>query len=258
MIQYIIFGVGFSFLMSVLGASLVFFFKKEMDKKTNTIFFALSAGIMFAATIWSLLIPAIEKSEYLGNLKFIPACLGIILGSLFFVLLDFIIKIINNNRNSNKKIKLTTSTKIFLGVTIHNIPEGLAIGFAFGVALLTKEMSSYIQAISLAIGIGIQNFPEGAATSLPLKSEFNSRGKAFLFGFLSALIEPIAAGIGMILAYKIAGIMSYILSFAAGAMIYVIIEELLPECFKEENNKLGTWCFILGFIIMLILDVAFG
>ena len=252
---YIYIGLGFAFLTPLIGSSVIFFFKKDISKKTNVIFFSLSAGIMFAATIWSLLIPSIEKSEGYGSFNFVPAIVGILIGALFFVFLDYIVKIIKGKNDKNYKLK--SSTKLFLAVTIHNIPEGLAIGFAFGVALLTKDPASFISALSLAIGIGIQNMPEGAAIALPLQKEFNNKGKTFLYCVLSSLVEPIAAVIGILLASSLSSIMCYILSFAAGAMIYVIIEELMPEI-RYENSSIGTWCFIIGFIIMMTLDVALG
>lgn len=254
---YIVIGICFAFFMTLLGSSLIFLFKKEINKKLNTIFFGLSSGIMFAATIWSLLIPSLERSEYLGKWNFLPACVGILLGSLFFVLLDFIVKLVNRKKKDGA-YKLSSSMRIFLAVTIHNIPEGLAIGFAFGVALINAEAALYVSALSLAIGIGIQNFPEGLAIALPLKKELKSTSKTFLLCFISALIEPIASVVGLFLAYSISSLLPYILSFAAGAMIYVIVEELMPETTCEEHKTLGTWCFIIGFIVMLILDVALG
>lgn len=254
---YVVIGISFAFFMTLLGSCLMFLFKKDINKKLNTIFFGVSAGIMFAATIWSLLIPSLEKSEYLGKWNFLPACVGILLGSLFFVLIDLIVKLVNKKKK-NGNYKLSSSMRIFLAVTIHNIPEGLAIGFAFGTALINMESALFVSALSLAIGIGIQNFPEGLAIALPLRQELKSPSKTFFLCFLSALIEPIASVFGILLAYSISSLLPYILSFAAGAMIYVIVEELMPETTCEEYKSLGTWCFIIGFIIMLILDVALG
>lgn len=251
MVIYTIIGITFCFLMSSIGSSLVFFFKNDFNNKLNNIFNALSAGIMISATFFSLILPAIESSESLGNFSFVPAVVGIIIGSLFIVLLDFIAKKIN--KNGMKK-----GTKIFLAVTLHNIPEGLAVGFAFGVAIFSNNMALCYSALSLAIGIGLQNFPEGTAMTLPLKTMFKSRTKAFGYGVLSAFIEAVAAIVGIFLAFTLSSILGYILGFAAGAMLYVLIEELLPEANLNENNKLGIWCFIIGFIIMMILDLAFA
>lgn len=253
MIYYAIFGIAFAFLMTVLGSSLVFFFKKPISTKLNIIFYGLSAGIMLAATIWSLIIPSINASENYGDFKFVPAVVGIIIGALFIILLDFIATKIKKSESG-----LSKNMKIFIAVTVHNIPEGLAIGFAFGIALQSSSMALCMSALSLAIGIGIQNFPEGSAISLPMKSTYNNRFKAFMFGFYSAVVEPIASVLGLLLAYYLSPIYAYILSFAAGAMIYVIIKELLPEANLSSYNQWGTWSFIIGFCLMMILDVVFG
>lgn len=253
MILRTILGITFAFVMTLLGSSLVFFFKKDINSKLKTVFYGLSAGIMLAATIWSLIIPSINNSEHLGNLSFLPAVIGILVGAGFIAILDLIVKPKANGGFENNK-----NLKLFLAVTIHNIPEGLAVGFAFGVALQVQSMALCMSALSLAVGMGLQNFPEGAAISLPLKSGFKNRGKAFLYGFYSAIVEPIASILGVFLAMQLSSILSYILSFAAGAMLYVIIEELLPEANLNGYNKLGTWCFIIGFLIMMVLDVVFA
>lgn len=253
MIYYTIIGIMFAFVMTLLGSSLVFFFKKPICSKLTTIFYGLSAGIMLAATIWSLIIPSITASESYGNFKFFPAVIGIIFGALSIVFLDFIACRIKKSPTG-----LSKNMKVFVAVTVHNIPEGLAVGFAFGVALFSNSMPLCMSALSLAIGIGIQNFPEGSAISLPMKETYNNRFKAFMFGFYSAVVEPIASVIGILLAYTLQTVFAYILSFAAGAMIYVIIEEMLPEANLSGYNKWGTWSFISGFCIMMILDVVFG
>lgn len=253
MILRTIIGVSFAFFMTMLGSSLVFFFKKDINTKLKTVFYGLSAGIMLAATIWSLIIPSINNSEQLGKFSFMPAVIGILIGAGFIALLDLFAK-----TNENGEVKNNKNLKLFLAVTIHNIPEGLAVGFAFGVALQAQNMALCMSALSLAIGMGLQNFPEGAAISLPLKSTYNSRGKAFLYGFYSAVVEPIASILGIFLAMQLSCVLSYILAFAAGAMLYVIIEELLPEANLNGYNKLGTWCFIIGFLLMMVLDVVFA
>lgn len=251
MALYAFIGIIFAFLTTVIGSSLVLFFKNEINNKISTIFNGLSAGIMLSATFFSLILPSINNSEHLGKFSFLPAVFGIVMGSIFIVLLDLIIKKVNK-KGLNKGIKL------FLAVTIHNIPEGLAVGFAFGVAFHSGNMALCYSALSLAIGIGLQNFPEGTAIVLPLKTLYNSRFKAFWFGFISAVVELISAVIGILLALSLSGVLSYILAFAAGAMLYVIVEELLPEANLSGYNSLGTWSFIIGFILMMILDVAFA
>ena len=252
MICYTILGISFALIMTILGSSLVFFFKKPISKKLNTIFYGLSAGIMFAATIWSLIIPSIEASQSYGDFKFVPAVLGIILGALFIVFLDIISQKLSKNQNG-----LSKNTKLFIAVTVHNIPEGLAVGFAFGIAISSGSMPLCLSALSLAIGMGIQNFPEGSAISLPMKDSLNSRFKAFMFGVLSAVVEPIASVLGLFLAFSLQGLFPYVLGFAGGTMIYVIIEELLPEASLDSQNNLGTWSFIIGFCLMMILDIVF-
>lgn len=253
MILRTILGITFAFVMTMLGSSLVFFFKKDINSKLKTVFYGLSAGIMLAATIWSLIIPSINNSTNLGKFSFVPAVIGILVGAGFIALLDFLVKPKENSGfESNKNLKL------FLAVTIHNIPEGLAVGFAFGVALQAQSMALCMSALSLAIGMGLQNFPEGAAISLPLKTTFKSRKKAFIYGFYSAVVEPLASIVGVFLAMQLACVLNYILAFAAGAMLYVIIEELLPEANLNGYNKLGTWCFIIGFLIMMVMDVVFA
>ncbi len=253
MIIYTLIGVLFAFVMTLLGASLVFFFKNPISKKLNVIFYGLSGGVMMASTVWSLIIPSINASENYGKFSFVPALVGIILGALFIVLLDFLTVKLKKQKNG-----LSKNMKLFIAVTVHNIPEGLAVGFAFGIAIFSNSMALCMSALSLAIGMGLQNFPEGAAISLPMKAKYNSRFKAFLFGFYSAVVEPIASVIGIFLAKTLSGLYGYILGFSAGAMLYVLIEELLPEAKLDGKSKLGTWCFIIGFCIMMILDVVFN
>lgn len=253
MFWYIFIGISFAFVMTLLGGCLIFFFKNNISRKLSTIFYGLSAGIMLATTIWSLIIPSINYAENLGAFSFIPSIVGIALGGLFIAMLDLFTKKIESDvdKQQNKNFKL------FLAVTLHNIPEGLATGFAFGVALLSKDISLCMTALIFAIGIGIQNFPEGTAVALPMKATLGSK-KAFLYVFLSAIVEPISGVIGLFLAKSLSGILSYVLGFAAGAMLYVIVEEVLPEANLSGHNKLGTWCFIIGFCVMMILDVVFS
>jgi len=261
--QIIIFGIAFIFVMTTSGSALIYFFKNGITPKLNTIFLGFAAGIMIAASIWSLLIPAIERSEEWGSFAFIPAALGFLLGGLFLFAIDKIVPHFHSETHQEEgvKNKLSRSTKLFLAMTIHNIPEGLAVGFAFGVALATQgtlQTVSLASGLSLAIGIGLQNFPEGAAVSLPMAEELGSKHKAFLFGAFSGVVEPIAAVVGLVLAASIAPLIPWFLAFAAGAMIYVVVEELIPEGHMNEYGHLATWSVMLGFIIMMILDVALG
>lgn len=261
--QMIIFGVSFIFLMTTTGAALIFIFKKGISPKLNTIFLGFAAGIMVAASIWSLLIPAINQSDFLGKLSFLPSAIGFFLGGLFLFGIDRLVPHFHSKSNQEEGVKntLSRSTKLFLAIAIHNVPEGLAVGFAFGVALVTKgaaQAVSFASALGLAIGIGLQNFPEGAAVSLPMADELGSKIKAFLYGAFSGIIEPIAAVFGILLASSLATIMPWFLSFAAGAMVYVVVEELIPEAHLSEHSHWGTWSFMVGFVIMMILDVALG
>lgn len=261
--QMIIFGVLFLFVMTTAGSSLIYFFKKGLSPKMNTIFLGFAAGIMIAASIWSLLLPALSQSEYLGHFAFLPSALGFIFGGLFLFGIDRIVPHFHSEMKQEEgvKNKLSRSTKLFLAMAIHNIPEGLAVGFAFGVALVTEgalQAASFASALGLAIGIGLQNFPEGAAVSLPMAEELGSRHKAFLYGAFSGILEPIAAVIGILLASSLTTLMPWFLSFAAGAMIYVVVEELIPEAHISEHAHWGTWSVMVGFVIMMILDVALG
>ena len=238
-----IFGIFFIFFMTTLGSSFVFLFRNKVNDKVNKIFLGLSSGIMIAASIWSLLIPAIDKASIYNSFTMLPIVIGFILGGLFLVSIDKFIP--TDDRKVNKKL--------FLSIMIHNIPEGLAVGVAFGSAFLLKDSSSFLTALGLAIGIGFQNLPEGAAISLPMKNEYGNK-KAFSYGVLSGIVEPIAAIIGILLAMQVTYLMPWLLSFAAGAMIFVVIEELIPE----SQSKYGTWALMLGFVLMMMLDVILG
>lgn len=253
-----IIGVSFIFLMTTLGSAIVFLFKKNISDKINSLFLGFASGLMIAASVWSLIIPSINQSEYLGNLSFLPATIGIILGCIFLVLMDKLLpKMLNKNGNENQNT-LKKSTKLFLAVTLHNLPEGLAVGLAFGNAFITSETSAFYSALWLAIGIGIQNFPEGAAISLPMKEELGSKKKAFLYGTLSGIVEPLMALIGIWLSTSLSHLMPWFLAFSAGAMLFVVAEELLPDAKSAYPTNIGTWGFIIGFVLMMILDVALG
>ena len=238
----------FTFTLTSMGASIVFFFKK-INKNIMDIMLALSAGIMLAATFWSLIEPSISLSETLGLNSCLIALLGILSGSLLLFLGD---TIYDKYSKSNKK-------RIFMlisSITLHNIPEGLAIGVAFGSLNYNLPGTTLISAISLAIGIGIQNFPEGSAISLPLRREGYSRFKSFLFGSLSGIVEPIAAILGAILVLKVRLILPFLLCFAAGAMLYVVTKEIIPESQENKHKDIITIFTIIGFLIMMILDIT--
>lgn len=225
------------FIGTMIGVFLLFFFKRELNNMLNTIFMAFSAGIMLSASIWSLILPSIEITG-----SFIECTIGLIIGIIFFLIIDSL------------NIKNDKSSMIMISVTLHNIPEGMVVGAAI-VAGLSSNIYSLAACISLALGIGIQNIPEGAIISLPLKSLGYNNKKAFMYGFISAVIEPIFGLLTIILANIIVPILPFLLSFAAGAMIYVVINELLPET-QLNNKKVGTISFIIGFLIMMILDVT--
>jgi len=238
----------FTFTLTSMGAGIVFFFKK-INKNIMDIMLALSAGIMLAATFWSLIEPSISLSETLGLNSCLIALLGILSGSLLLFLGD---TIYDKYSKSNKK-------RIFMlisSITLHNIPEGLAIGVAFGSLNYNLPGTTLISAISLAIGIGIQNFPEGSAISLPLRREGYSRFKSFLFGSLSGIVEPIAAILGAILVLKVRLILPFLLCFAAGAMLYVVTKEIIPESQENKHKDIITIFTIIGFLIMMILDIT--
>ena len=240
--------------MTTLGGAVVFFFKKPMGAKLNSLFLGFSSGLMIAAAVWSLILPAIEQSSNWGKLDFLPSSLGIILGAVFLVLMDKILpKIFKLDENGQKK-----SSQLFLAVTLHNIPEGLAVGLAFGNAFMVGEMSAFISALWLAIGIGLQNLPEGSALSLPLREKYGSRKKAFVFAFLSGVVEPIMAIAGIFLAGVLTPVMPYLLAFSAGSMLFVVAHELVPEAKDASGSYIGSWGFIIGFVVMMILDVALG
>ena len=236
--------------MTTLGAALIFFFKKT-SPLVNMLTIGLAAGIMLSASIWSLLMPAQENAEESwGGLSFIPVTVGFILGGLFMILLDFICaKCFKQNETQEKQ----KAFKLFTAITIHNIPEGMSVGFAVGTAVATS--SSPIIALMFALGIAIQNFPEGLATALPMYNCLQKKGKAFLLGTLSGLVEPLFAVLGFFLAAYISSLLPWLLSFAAGAMIYVIVEEMIPEI-HLDGKSWGTWAFVIGFVMMMILDIC--
>ncbi|GLI84385.1 ZIP family metal transporter [Rossellomorea marisflavi] len=247
--------------LTALGASAVFFFRK-IEKHTLNMMLGFAAGVMIAASFWSLLAPSIEFSEQNGQIPWLAPAVGFLLGGLFIRLLDFVVPHLHLGNASEKAegppTKFKKSTLLFLAITLHNIPEGLAIGVAFGAAALGLGDATLIGAIGLAIGIGIQNMPEGAALSIPLRGEGMSRRRAFNYGQMSAIVEPIAAVIGAAAVLMIQPLLPYALAFAAGAMIFVVVEELIPESQSSGSTDLATLGLMAGFVVMMILDVSLG
>jgi len=253
-------GLLIPFLGTTLGSALVFLMKDKLNKKVEKIILGFASGVMIAASIWSLLIPSINMAEEQGVTAWAPAASGFLLGIVFLLLLDSLIPHLHlgSDKPEGVKSKLKKTTMMVLAVTLHNIPEGMAVGVTFAGALLGNAGITMTGAIALAIGIAIQDFPEGAIVSMPLKSEGMSKSKAFLYGALSGIVEPIAAIITILLINVLTPILPYLLAFAAGAMIYVVVEELIPESQTGEHSNLGTIGVAVGFVIMMILDVALG
>ena len=244
----------FTWFITALGASIVFFFKK-VNKGVMDALLGFSAGVMIAASFWSLLSPAIDIADQLNMITWLVVFIGFFSGGLLLFLGDRLFPIVLNKQYD---FNLKRCLMLVFSIVLHNIPEGLVIGFAFGAANLGIANTSIIAAITLAIGIGLQNFPEGSAISLPLRREGISRKKAFFFGQLSGVVEPIAAVIGVLLVMKIQLLLPFLLSFAAGAMIYVVVEELIPESQSNEKKDFMALFTLVGFSIMMILDVALG
>lgn len=254
-------GTGFTFLMTSFGAGVVFFFRKEMGKNVQRAFLGFAAGVMIAASVWSLLIPAIDQTLEEGGIGWLPASGGFLLGGVLLMLLDMLMPHLHLGEAGAEGMhsSFRRTTLLILAVTLHNIPEGMAVGLAFALAAQNPgDPALYAAAFALAVGIGIQNFPEGAAIALPLRQEGMSRLKAFVFGSLSGIVE-LVFGVGItLIASFIEPFMPWFLAFAAGAMIYVVAEELIPEANQGEHSNLGTVGVMIGFLIMMILDVALG
>lgn len=252
-------GTGFIFLMTCLGAAMVFFFHKHTGRMMQTLFLGFAAGIMIAASVFGLLIPAIEEAEQSGHIGWIPAAGGFVGGVLFLLLLDRIIPHLHPSSNTREGLSssMKRTTLLVSAVTLHNIPEGMAVGLSFALAAQHGgDTAAFSSAVALALGIGIQNFPEGAAVSLPLKQEGLSTKKAFFVGCLSGFVEPVFGFLMVLVAAFIAPFMPWLLAFAAGAMLYVVVEELIPEAHLGEHSNLGTLSVMAGFLLMMILDVA--
>ena len=254
------YGLLIPFLGTTLGSAMVFFLKNNIKQLIEKLLLGFASGVMIAASIWSLLIPAIEMSEEQGKIAWIAPAIGFLLGMLFLLILDSVIPHMHLDKEKPEgiKSKLKKTTMLVLAVTLHNIPEGMAVGVTFAGALMGNAGIAITGAFALAIGIAIQNFPEGAIISMPLRAEGVSRTKAFLYGTLSGIVEPIAAVITILLTNLVVPILPYLLSFAAGAMIYVVVEELIPESQMGEHSNIGTVGVAIGFVIMMILDVALG
>ena len=253
-------GLLIPFIGTTLGAAMVFLMKNKINPKTEKILLGFASGVMIAASVWSLLIPSIDMAEKQGIQAWIPASVGFLLGMAFLLVLDSVIPHLHlqSEKPEGIKSKLKKTTMMVLAVTLHNIPEGMAVGVTFAGALIGNTGITMAGAFALAVGIAIQNFPEGAIISMPLKSEGMSKLKAFLYGTLSGIVEPIGAIITILLTSVVVPILPYFLSFAAGAMIYVVVEELIPESQAGEHSNIATIGVAIGFVVMMILDVALG
>ncbi len=253
-------GLLIPFLGTTLGSAMVFLMKNKMNTKVQKLLLGFASGVMIAASIWSLITPSIEMAEEQGIVSWIPAAIGFLFGIIFLLVLDSIIPHLhlNSKKPEGIKAKLKNTTMMVLAVTLHNIPEGMAVGVVFAGVLAQNTTITLAGAFALSIGIAIQNFPEGAIISMPLKNEGMSKPKAFLYGTLSGIVEPIGAIITIFLTGIVTPILPYLLSFAAGAMIYVVVEELIPESQVGEHSNIGTIGVAIGFVIMMILDVALG
>ena len=253
-------GIMIPFVGTALGSACVFFLKHEMKPLLQKILLGFASGVMVAASVWSLLIPAMNMSEGMGKLAFIPAAVGLLLGMAFLLLMDRVIPHLHlgSDEPEGAHSSLSKSMMLIFAVTLHNFPEGMAVGVVFAGMLEGSAGITLAGAFALAIGIAIQNFPEGAIISMPLKSTGISRGKAFLYGAASGIVEPLGALLTIWLASYIEPVLPYLLAFAAGAMLYVVVEELIPEASEGEHSNIATVGFAIGFVLMMILDVALG
>ena len=256
----ILMGLLIPFIGTAAGSACVFFLKNELKVSVTRALSGFAAGVMVAASIWSLIVPAIEQSSDKGRLAFLPAFIGFWLGILFLLLLDHIIPHfhVGIEQAEGPKSNFTKTVMLVLAVTLHNIPEGMAVGVVFAGLLSGSEMITAGGALALAIGIAIQNFPEGAIISMPLYSEGKSRPRSFWLGVLSGAVEPVFGGLTVLVAGLVVPAMPYLLTFAAGAMLYVVVEELIPEMSAGEHSNIGVIAFAIGFSMMMALDVALG
>ena len=253
-------GILIPFLGTSLGAACVFFMKKTLSDMVQRSLTGFAAGVMVAASVWSLLIPAMEQSAGMGNLSFVPAVAGFWIGILFLLGLDHIVPHLHvkSGQTEGPKSQLRRTTMMVLAVTLHNIPEGMAVGVVYAGYLSGSAQITAAGALALSLGIAIQNFPEGAIISMPLRAEGMKKGKAFCGGVLSGVVEPIGAVLTILAAQLVVPALPYLLSFAAGAMLYVVVEELIPEMSQGSHSNIGTLFFAVGFSVMMMLDVALG
>ena len=254
------YGILIPFLGTSLGAGCVFFLKKALSDSIQRALTGFAAGVMVAASVWSLLIPAMDQSASMGRLAFFPAAVGFWLGILFLLLLDHVIPHLHQNsaQAEGPRSQLQRTTMMVLAVTLHNIPEGMAVGVVYAGYLSGSAQITAASALALSLGIAIQNFPEGAIISMPLRAEGMKKSRAFWGGVLSGIVEPIGAVLTILAAGIIVPALPYLLSFAAGAMLYVVVEELIPEMSQGEHSNIGTVFFAVGFSVMMVLDVALG
>ena len=253
-------GILIPFLGTSLGAACVFFMKKTLSDMVQRALTGFAAGVMVAASVWSLLIPAMEQSAGMGRLSFVPAVVGFWIGILFLLGLDHIVPHLHakSGQTEGPKSQLRRTTMMVLAVTLHNVPEGMAVGVVYAGYLSGSAQITAAGALALSLGIAIQNFPEGAIISMPLRAEGMKKGKAFCGGVLSGVVEPIGAMLTILAAQLVVPALPYLLSFAAGAMLYVVVEELIPEMSQGSHSNIGTLFFAVGFSIMMMLDVALG
>ncbi len=255
----ILMGILIPFLGTSLGAAMVFILQTQISDQLRKVLTGFAAGVMVAASFWSLLQPALESSASFGRLSFLPAAAGFLAGVGFLLLLDVIIPHMHmDSQTEGPESALRRTTKLILAVTLHNIPEGMAVGVVYAGWLSGESGVTQAAALILAVGIAIQNFPEGAIVSMPLLAEGMPRGKTFLYGVLSGEVEPVASVVTILAAAAVGKILPWALAFAAGAMMYVVVEELIPEMSEGKHSNAGTICFSLGFVLMMVLDVALG
>ena len=266
-LAYAALGTGFTCLATVLGAAMVFFFRRELSAMTQKLFLGFAAGVMVAASVWSLLIPAMEKAGQQaapGTPRALavglPVCGGFVLGAGFLLLMDRLMPHlhIGSDEPEGLPAHLKRTTMIVLAVTLHNIPEGMAVALSFSVAAADPAEGAFAGAVALALGMALQNFPEGAAVSLPLKAQGVGAGKAFVCGALSGVVEPVFGLLTVLIAGRVLAVMPWLLAFAAGAMLYVVVEELIPEARLGEHSNAGTLSVLAGFLTMMMLDVLLG
>lgn len=253
-------GLLLPFLGTTLGAACVFLIRDTIPQRMQKILVGFAAGVMVAASVWSLLIPSIEMTGKEGFMSILPAIVGFLFGILFLLFLDEVIphQHIESNESEGPKSHLSKTAKLVFAVTLHNIPEGMAVGVALAAAMEHNSYLPMAAAVALSLGIAIQNFPEGAIVSMPLKSDGNTKRKSFIMGTLSGAVEPVAAIVTILLASFVLPILPYLLAFAAGAMMYVVVEELIPETQEGRHSNLGTIGFAVGFLLMMVLDVLLG